>query len=119
MEFSGWKKAPELRGKDWALMTGAFRETRPFKSGAQLLGYLEGRPGATRLLRHETWGPSSEKKRPVPRDVAERIRDSAAVRRLPKSERAQFREVLEALWWEAEDFGVNAEFEIDYEAVPS
>jgi flagellar biosynthesis GTPase FlhF len=119
IEFSGFKLSPtyEVAGKGYGALAGAFSEMRDYASGGQLLGYLEGRPGVTNIIRWETWGVrEGPPPGPVPSDVLARIEDLPLVRRVSSGERAELVETLCELWWDAEEYGADVECEVDYES---
>lgn len=89
------------------------------KSGNSLLGYLEGRPGVTRILKVEQWKPEGwmpPAERPKPSaEVMARVEKLPMVVEADGADRAELlAEVLDA-WAECEDDGAWVECEIDYE----
>lgn len=98
----------------------AFPESRWFGSGAELLGYLEGRPGITKVLAVEPWKPEAgwqpRDDREAPPDVVERIEGLDLVREVDSDEeRAALLEAIIEAWQEADDGGAFVEAEVDYE----
>lgn len=97
-----------------------FPEQTWFRSGDQFLGYLEGRPGASRLISVEPWHPVSGTERGggggkgPSAEVRERVAQLPQVQEAHPSERAPLIEEYLDAWEECEE-GAFVEVEIDYE----
>jgi hypothetical protein len=111
-----------FRAKD-ALPGIHFPEQSWFRSGAQFLGYMEGRPGASRVLSVEGWKVQHDhasrkdeiKRSPEAASARERISTLPVVQESNPSDRGQLVTDLFDAWAECEDDGAFVEVEIDYE----
>lgn len=106
------------------LGAAAYPEGRFLKSGAQLLGYLEGRPGITKITKVEPWksdgwepGPRGE----LPADVVERVEELPQLQEVEEGspEWESIYDSIEAAYWECEDGGAWVEVEVEYEEASS
>lgn len=116
-------EARSYEGPEVALPERAFAEGRLFRSGATLLGYLEGRPGIMAIrtvtpLHPPVGSEATPNERERTADVAARI--DAIVDDIAgtgddedEGDPGNLEELLWEAYWDAEDFGVMVEADID------
>jgi len=113
-------QAPKLEVVEWRGVpdAGHWREPRVFRHGAQLLGYLEGRPGVIAPLSARPVYSGEARRAPDAAEKAEaltRIRESDALTGLELSgpERRQLESDWLDAWEMADDGGAYVEVEVD------